>query len=73
MSQYIIHVTKDGERWDSLAYRYYGNALLYEGIVRANPHVPIKPILDAGITLRIPILERSDIETDKGDLPPWRQ
>lgn len=71
--EYIEHQTIAGERWDQLAYKFYGNALLYEEIVRANPYVAIMPTLPAGITLRIPILNAADIDDDKGDMPPWRQ
>lgn len=71
--EYIEHKTIAGERWDQLAYRYYGSTLLYEPIIRANPYVAITPILDAGITLRIPLLEQDEFEEELGDLPPWRQ
>ncbi len=71
--EYIEHKTIAGERWDQLAYRYYGSATLYEPIIRANPYVAITPILDAGITLRIPLLEQDEFEEELGDLPPWRQ
>ena len=32
----IRHITKDGERWDLLAWRYYGSATDYERIIAAN-------------------------------------
>lgn len=31
--RYLEHVTTDGERWDNLAWRYYGDALAYERII----------------------------------------
>ena len=34
---YLTHITTEGERWDQLAWKYYGNALEYERIVAANP------------------------------------
>ena len=71
--EYIEHKTIAGERWDQLAFRYYGNAMLYEPIIRANPYVVIEPILAEGIVLRIPLLEQTEIAEDLGDLPPWRQ
>ncbi|MBJ3537853.1 tail protein X, partial [Salmonella enterica subsp. enterica serovar Derby] len=43
--RYLEHVTTDGERWDNLAWRYYGAALAYERIIAANPHVAILPVL----------------------------
>ena len=36
-----------------------------------NPDVPKEPILEAGIKLRIPVLDES--ETIKFDLPPWKK
>ena len=70
--EYIEHKTIAGERWDQLAFRYYGSATLYEPIIRANPYIAIEPILASGIVLRIPLLEQDDISDDLGDLPPWR-
>jgi hypothetical protein len=66
--QYLTHITREGERWDQLAYLYYGDAHRYEPIVRANPHVPLTTALAAGLTLRIPVL---DVVAVTGDLPPW--
>lgn len=37
---FLEHVTRDGERWDSLAWQYYGDPLGYPRIIAANPHVP---------------------------------
>lgn len=65
---FITHVTTEGERWDQLAWRYYGDAHRYLPIVQANPHVPITAILPSGLTLAIPILE--PVATAQ-DLPPW--
>ncbi|KJZ61717.1 tail protein X [Pseudomonas fluorescens] len=65
---FITHVTTEGERWDQLAWRYYGDAHRYLPIVQANPQVPITAILPSGLTLAIPILEPV---TSAQDLPPW--
>jgi phage tail protein X len=69
---YLVHQTKDGDRWDLLAWHYYGDALRFEVIVVANPHVPIVPILDAGLQLAIPILVEEETVAAE-DLPPWKQ
>lgn len=66
--QYLLHVTREGERWDQLAFRYYGSAHRYEPITRANPNVPLSPTLPAGLTLRIPLLDAPPVTED---LPPW--
>lgn len=64
----LTHITTEGERWDQLAWRYYGDAHRYLPIVQANPHVPITAALAAGLTLAIPLLE--PVATTE-DLPPW--
>ncbi|QZP26228.1 tail protein X [Pseudomonas mosselii] len=65
---FIPHVTTEGERWDQLAWRYYGNAHRYLPIVQANPHVPLHGALPSGLTLAIPVLEPQPATED---LPPW--
>lgn len=65
---YLTHITTEGERWDQLATRYYGDPLAYEGIVEANPHVPLATTLPGGLTLSIPVLEQGDLSEE---LPPW--
>ena len=42
---YIPHLTVAGERWDQLAWHYYGDPTLYGPIVMANPSIPIEPLL----------------------------
>ncbi|MEX2155119.1 MAG: tail protein X [Gemmatimonadaceae bacterium] len=70
--QFIEHVTSDGERWDQIAERYYGDPLAYEAIVLANPHVPIIPVLDAGLRLQMPVPTEELVATSD-DLPPWKR
>lgn len=65
---YLTHITTEGERWDQLADRYYGDARRYQPIIDANGHVPITPALAAGLWLTIPVLER--VATYE-DMPPW--
>ncbi|MDH4869806.1 tail protein X [Pseudomonas sp. BN515] len=66
--QYLTHITREGERWDQLAFTYYGSAHRYEPIIRANPRVPVSTALPAGLELRIPLL---DVVASTEDLPPW--
>lgn len=68
----IEHITVDGDRWDNLAWQYYGDANAYERIIAANPEVPIIPILPGGITLLIPVIEEDETESTT-ELPPWKQ
>jgi phage tail protein X len=68
-AQFIEHVTSEGERWDSLAWRYYGDATLYAPMMAANPAVPFFPVFPSGVTLAIPLIQVA--ETPATDLPPW--
>ena len=68
-SPFIRHVTSDRERWDLLAWNYYGDPTLYGPIIRANPGVPIVGAFDAGVVIQIPILQKA--AQSSGDLPPW--
>jgi phage tail protein X len=74
MSEYLVHQTRDGDRWDLLAYQYYGDALAYPVIIQANPTVdPTPGILPGGLALRIPVLDETDLTPTPaaavGDVP----
>ena len=68
-SPHIRHLTVAGERWDLIAWKYYGDPTLYGPIVRANPAVPIVGAFDAGIVIQVTILQRASRISN--DLPPW--
>lgn len=70
MAEFVRYVTKDGDRWDLIAQRAYGDPWAFEAIVAANPHVPIRPVLPGGIELMIPVREPK-VETS--DVPPWKR
>jgi len=69
-AQYIVHITKAGERWDLLAWRYYGDPTDYQMIIMANPGVAIEPVFEAGISLAVPIVQKNALVSV--DLPPWK-
>lgn len=72
-NEYFVHTVTNNQRWDQIAYQYYGNAKLYAPIIRANPSIPIHSTLTEGLRLKIPILDLQDIQTDtEGAQPPWR-
>lgn len=70
---YLEHITRAGDRWDLLAWHYYGDATLITPIIDANPHLRILPSLGPGLTLLIPVLESDDPELSAEDLPPWKR
>jgi phage tail protein X len=69
-AQYIAHITTAGERWDLLAWTYYGDASLYSPIIMANPLIPIEPVFEAGLRIAIPLLQVS--QSAATNLPPWK-
>ncbi|QCI65625.1 hypothetical protein [Phreatobacter stygius] len=82
MAGWIEHVTGPAERWDHLAYRYYGDANRFGPIIRENQHLfvgatsggvasPVPTVLPDGQALRIPVLDPDPIATDL--LPPWKR
>jgi phage tail protein X len=68
---FLTHITTEGERWDAIAYRYYGDPTMMERVIVANPTVPITSRLASGLTLAIPVVEQQTA-TPTG-LPPWKQ
>jgi phage tail protein X len=79
MSKYtkegLLHLTVDGERWDTLAAHYYGDAMAYGRLVEANPHANIVPALPAGLVLLIPVVDATEQAQTLSDeeLPPWKR
>jgi phage tail protein X len=72
MSEFYEHITKEGDRWDLIAYQYYGDATMYETIIAANPDVAITPILPSGIKLKVPVIDTSNLIPAE-ELPPWKR
>jgi len=70
-SQFLIHITTAGERWDTLAWTYYGDPTLFSPIVIANPRTPIEPVFEAGLSIGVPILQMTPVFP--ADLPPWKR
>jgi phage tail protein X len=65
---------EEGERWDTVAYKAYGDATQTYPIILANPGVLLNTRLEAGVVLMIPILSLNDnIALPAEKLPPWKQ
>lgn len=67
--RFIHHVTAAGERWDLLAWSYYGDPANYGVIIMANPSIAIVPVFDPGTVLAVPVVAASSVLSR--DLPPW--
>jgi phage tail protein X len=70
-SSVIVHITSDGERWDLLAWTYYGDPTLMSPIIFANPVIPIEAVFESGLRIYVPIIEAS--AASKANLPPWKR
>lgn len=74
---YFEHVTESGDRWDLIAYDYYGDAKLIAPLLLANPGIvgdPDRPaplVFEKGIRLRVPVLPEDEIAVNQ--LPPWKR
>ena len=62
MTEFYSYVTKDNDRWDLIAYKFYNDSTKYEIIIKVNPDIPITPVLESGIKLKIPVLEEKEQE-----------
>ena len=69
--EFYSYITRDGDRWDMISQKYYSTPNLYEEIIKANHEIQIEPVLNAGIKLKIPVIEES--ETIQFELPPWKK
>jgi phage tail protein X len=73
MGTFITHITREGDRWDTLAWRYYGDATLYGPIIQTNPQIQIEAVFEAGLRIGVPLLTVNPAVQDSADLPPWDQ
>ena len=71
----IEHITQAGERWDTLAWRYYGDPLAYGRIIAANPALDISATLPSGVVVLLPVLPQTESSQALQDeeLPPWKR
>lgn len=67
---HLIHTTRDGERWDLIAWQHYRDVRHVPALIAANPHAPIAPALPSGLRLRVPLIARA---STTAALPPWRR
>lgn len=71
--RYYEYITRPGDRWDLIAWEFYGDPHAYEPIVMANPDVLITPTLPAGIKIKVPVREEVSSMIRPEGLPPWKR
>lgn len=69
----LNYTVLQGERWDIIALKMYGNIAGIKTLIEANPQVPIDPILPDGSKLIIPIIEPTSTDIATSKLPPWKK
>lgn len=67
---YQEYVTKQGDTYDALALDAYDDERMASHIIQANLQYMDTLIFDAGIKLRLPVLDNVE---RPATLPPWRR
>lgn len=70
MSAVIRYITRDGDRWDLIAHKHYGNALMIDGLIAANQHLPLAEEFASGLTVFVPVLPHK-LQNTQATMPPW--
>lgn len=72
VNRFRAYTTKEGDRWDTIALKAYGDATKFDPIIQSNTGVPLNTVFAGGVKLRIPVIETQS-ETDPESLPPWKR
>lgn len=66
--------TLEGDRWDTVAQKAYGDPTQYQQIIAANPGIAISAQLPAGILLKVPVIS-TQVQSvqNQSSLPPWKR
>lgn len=67
----MLYKTIQGDTWDIIAKRVYGNELNLDVLIQANADYREVVIFSAGVVLDVPEIEKT-VASDFG-LPPWKQ
>lgn len=69
VKKYYIYETLQGDTFDMIALDFYDNESYASLIIGANSEYRRVIIFDAGIMLKIPIIQKENVTT----LPPWKR
>lgn len=64
------YTTVQGDKWDSIAYKLYGDVRFTDTLIAANSEHRMIYVFSAGIALNVPDVEE---RVSVSDLPPWKQ
>lgn len=64
-----IYITIQGDTWDIIAFKVYGNEKYMSNLLKVNPNYIDTIFFRAGIKIICPDIERSSTE----NLPPWKR
>ncbi|HEY4534285.1 MAG TPA: tail protein X [Fusobacterium sp.] len=69
-----VYRTEQGDTWDYIAYKIYGDEMMFHQLMRANVNLIHIAIFDSNIPIIIPEnVVRKKSEDGKNKLPPWRR
>lgn len=71
MADNTTYLATEGDRWDIVAFRAYGDPMRMNELMDANKNVALSPTIPAGTVLNIPVLDEPDLNTSL--LPPWKR
>lgn len=66
-----IYTTIQGDTWDGIAYKLYGDEKYMKNLIEANWLYTDVLVFSAGVELTVP--EITEEEKDNDNLPIWRQ
>jgi phage tail protein X len=65
------YITQQGDRWELIAYKAYGDVTKQKEIIEANPDLALVVAFDEGVTIELPIIPETNTQTS--NLPPWKR
>lgn len=63
-----FYITLQGDAWDAIAYRLWGEERFFMALVKANPEYLDVLVFEAGVRLKVPPMPERVLTTE---LPPW--
>lgn len=66
----MMYITKQGDRWDMIAYKLYGDPYAYDALLLYNPQYADITVFPAGIQLVVPEIEYEEGINEVA--PPWQ-